>query len=127
MPSQYVGDALLVALAAFSGFLAVALGAFGAHALRTRLDEEHRHTYETAVHYQIVHALAALVSGLAVGFLGGLAVWAGWFFLSGTVLFSGSLYVLSLRRIRLLGPVTPFGGLLFLAGWTLLVVGALHR
>lgn len=121
-----IGDPLLFRAAAVSGFLGVAFGAFGAHALRARLDDEHRHTYETAVHYQFVHALAALVSALAAAALGGVAVWAGWLFLLGTLLFSGSLYGLSLRRIRILGPITPLGGLCLLAGWVLLIGGALR-
>jgi len=120
-------DVPLTVVAAALGGLAVALGAFGAHALRNRLDAAHRATFETAVHYQMFHALAAAILGIAgVAALGGAAVWAGWLFVAGIAAFSGSLYILSLRPLRALGPVTPLGGLLYLAGWAVLCVGALH-
>lgn len=120
-------DVPLTVVAATLGGLAVALGAFGAHALRDRLDAAHRATYETAVHYQMFHALTALVLGTAgIAPIGGSAVWAGWLFIAGIATFSGSLYALSLRPLRALGPVTPLGGFLFLTGWAVLVLGALH-
>jgi uncharacterized membrane protein YgdD (TMEM256/DUF423 family) len=102
--------------------LAVALGAFGAHALQSRLPIEDRAIFETGVRYQMYHALALF----AVAFVqrwGGRpsrAAAAGWAFVAGIVLFSGSLYALVLTGVRMWGAVTPLGGLAFLAGWTML-------
>ncbi len=110
-----------------SGGLAVALGAFGAHALRARLTPELLTTFETGVRYQMYHALALLAVALAMtrvpasGLLGA----AGWLFVAGTLLFSGSLYLLCLTGRRWLGAVTPFGGLAFIAGWVCLALAAL--
>ena len=111
-------------LGAVNGFLAVALGAFGAHGLHDRLAASDRlATWETAVSYQVYHGLALLAVGLlaarGVGFAGPAS---GWCFLLGIVLFSGSLYALCLTQIKMLGAITPIGGMLFLAGWVLLAV-----
>ncbi len=103
-------------LGAVSGFCGVALGAFGAHALRERLSPELLAVFETAVRYQMFHALALL----GVALLAPRASVAGWLFVAGTVLFSGSLYGLALSGSRWLGAVTPVGGLCFLAGWAAL-------
>jgi uncharacterized membrane protein YgdD (TMEM256/DUF423 family) len=100
------------------GFVAVAAGAFGAHALRTRLDAADLAIFETAARYQMYHALAMLAAAWAVGRWPGLpAQAAGWLFLGGTLVFSGSLYLLVLTGQRWLGAVTPIGGLGLLAGW----------
>jgi len=111
-------DRVFAACGALSACLAVAAGAFGAHALRTRLSAELLAVFETAARYQMYHALALL--GVAFA----LTRWpsapvrvAGWLFLAGTVLFSGSLYLLALTGTRWLGAITPLGGLCFLAGW----------
>ncbi|HEX2638771.1 MAG TPA: DUF423 domain-containing protein [Gemmatimonadales bacterium] len=118
-------DRLFFGLGAASAFIAVAAGAFGAHALRVRLPPELLVVFETAARYQMYHALALIATAWATArWPGGLTQWAGWLFVLGTLLFSGSLYALALSGIRWLGAVTPFGGLAFLAAWVCLVVGA---
>ena len=113
-------------LGAISAGLGVALGAFGAHALRARLTPEMLAVFETGVRYQMYHACAILIVALAAArFDGWLIRAAGWSFAGGIVLFSGSLYVLALSRITLFGAVTPIGGLLFLGGWACLVAAGL--
>jgi len=111
-----------------SAFVAVAAGAFGAHALRERLSLEERVVFETAARYQMYHALALL----AVGIMSGIRPcrwlkFAGAAFFAGTVVFSGSLYALSLTGVRGWGAVTPFGGLGFLVGWACLAIGGTSR
>jgi uncharacterized membrane protein YgdD (TMEM256/DUF423 family) len=114
-------ERIWLAAGAVSGFVGVAAGAFGAHALKARLSVEAITIYETAVRYQFWHALALL----AVGILAqrrparGFGV-AGWGFAIGTLLFSGSLYALAISGIGKFGAVTPFGGLAFLIGWAAL-------
>jgi uncharacterized membrane protein YgdD (TMEM256/DUF423 family) len=116
-----------VALGALSGLVSVAAGAFGAHALKARLSPELLAVFETGARYQMFHALALVASGWAAGrFPGAAAAWSGWLFLAGTVLFSGSLYLLALTGTRWLGAVTPFGGVAFLAGWVALALAALR-
>jgi uncharacterized membrane protein YgdD (TMEM256/DUF423 family) len=104
----------------------VAAGAFGAHALRSRLAPEMLQVFETGARYQMYHALAMLGAAYAAGEGGPPALWAGRLFLLGTLLFSGSLYALALTGITRLGMITPFGGVAFLAGWLCLAV-AFHR
>ena len=108
------------------GFLGVAFGAFGAHALRARLSAEMLAVFETGVRYQMYHAFAILIVAAAIGHLGDarLLVTAGWFFVAGVFLFSGSLYGLALTGTGILGAITPIGGLLFLIGWACLAVFA---
>ena len=102
--------------------LAVAAGAFGAHALKQRLSAELLAVFDTGVRYQMLHGLGLAALALAMDRWGGAVFqWAGWLWLAGIVLFSGSLYALSLTGIRSLGAVTPLGGLCFLLGWGLLV------
>jgi len=109
---------------AVSGFLAVAAGAFGAHALRARLAPDMLAVFETAARYQMTHALALLFVGWVARRRPKSALrLAGWLFVVGTVLFCGSLYGLALSGARGLGAVTPLGGLAFLAGWIALAVG----
>lgn len=118
----------LAALGALSGFVAVAAGAFGAHALRARLDPALLAVFETGVRYQMYHALAVLlVAALDAHRPAPLTRAAGWCFLGGTVIFSGSLYALALTGLRILGAVTPLGGLLFLAGWATLILSVARR
>ena len=116
-------------LAAINGFLAVALGAFGAHGLRARLTADLMEAFQTAVQYHFYHALALL--GVAVLTLhfpnAALPRASGYLFLAGIVLFSGSLYLLALTGVRWLGAITPLGGLGFLAGWLCLCAFALSR
>ena len=115
------------AIGALSALLAVAAGAFGAHGLRDVLEARWLETFETGARYQMVHALALLVLAVAAGRdPGGLWTVAAWLFVAGTVLFSGSLYTLSLTGARWLGAVTPFGGVCFLAGWACAAVAALR-
>lgn len=108
----------------FAG-LAVALGAFGAHALKSVLEVTNRmETFETGVKYQFYHALALLVLGLLMQkFDHRMFIWAGYSFVAGIILFSGSLYILSLSGVTKWGAVTPLGGIAFLIGWITLIVG----
>ena len=118
-------DRAFFALGSLSALLAVALGAFGAHALKGRLDVELLATFEVGVRYQMYHALALLAAGWACTRWPGTAVTAsGWLFVAGTVVFSGSLYVLALTGARWLGSITPLGGLALLAGWVCLAWAA---
>ena len=111
------------------GFLGVAFGAFGAHALKARLSADMLAVFETGVRYQMYHAFAILIVAAAIGQLGSarLLVLAGWFFVAGVLLFSGTLYALALTGVGVLGAVTPLGGLLFLAGWACLAIFAIAR
>ena len=112
-------------LAAFFGFTGVALGAFAAHGLKSRLSEQYLAIFHTGVTYQLVHTLALLgVALLATQLPGRLVTWSGVFFALGIVLFSGSLYLLTLTGISKLGIITPIGGLAFLAGWLCLGIAA---
>jgi uncharacterized membrane protein YgdD (TMEM256/DUF423 family) len=118
-------DRIFAVLGAASGFIAVATGAFGAHALKTRLSPDLLAVYDTGARYQMVHALALLAVAWAVTrWPGRLAAASGWCFVAGSVLFSGSLYTLALTGTRAIGAITPFGGVLFLAGWLLLAWAA---
>jgi uncharacterized membrane protein YgdD (TMEM256/DUF423 family) len=106
-----------IRVAAVFGFLGVGLGAFGAHALRARLAPEQLAVWETAVHYQLLHAVVLLALGLYAAATARPLGVAPWLFAAGIVCFSGSLYGLVLGGPRLLGPVTPLGGLALIAGW----------
>jgi uncharacterized membrane protein YgdD (TMEM256/DUF423 family) len=120
-------DRLFFALGALGGFLGVALGAFGAHALRTSLSADMLAVFETGVRYQMIHACALLATGWAcTRWPGKLVAAAGWFFVAGTALFSGSLYGLSISGARWLGAITPVGGVALLAGWLCLVSAAVR-
>ena len=112
---------LFAVLGALSGFIAVALGAFAAHGLKSCLAPDLLAIFETGVRYQFYHAFALIAVAWALQ-LGsqGPARAAGWCFVAGTVIFSGSLYALALSGLRWLGAITPLGGLAFLAGWLLL-------
>ena len=110
------------------GLIAVVFGAFGAHALRNTLAPAMLETFEVAVRYQMYHSLALIAAAWAA------TQWdtpfttaAGWCFIGGTLIFSGSLYVLSLTGIRWLGAITPIGGLAFIAGWACLMIAALRK
>ena len=119
-----MGPSKFAAAGALSAGIAVLAGAFGAHALRARLPLDALIVFETAARYQMYHAMALWAVGWA------LSRWptptiraAGWLFVAGTILFSGSLYALSLSGIRALGAITPFGGVCFIAGWLALAWG----
>ncbi|MBK5398807.1 DUF423 domain-containing protein [Pseudomonas sp. TH39(2020)] len=112
-------------LAAFFGFTGVALGAFAAHGLKSRLTPEYLTIFHTGVTYQLVHTLALLgVALLATQIPGRLITWAGASFVIGILLFSGSLYLLTVTGVSKLGIITPFGGLAFLVGWLCLGLAA---
>jgi uncharacterized membrane protein YgdD (TMEM256/DUF423 family) len=115
-------------IAAVAAFLAVGLGAFGAHGLRSLLTEAQMAIYRTGVEYHMWHALGlGLIGVLAERFPGQrLLAWAGWMMLGGILLFSGSLYLLCLTGATWLGMITPFGGTAFLAAWLLLAGAALR-
>jgi uncharacterized membrane protein YgdD (TMEM256/DUF423 family) len=118
-----------IVLAAINGFLGVALGAFAAHSLAAYFTDKPRleANFKTGVQYQFYHTMALLgVAFASKQFTSSLIPLSGWLFLLGIILFSGSLYVLSLTGKRWLGAITPLGGLAFLAGWVLLAIGALQ-
>jgi uncharacterized membrane protein YgdD (TMEM256/DUF423 family) len=118
-------DKTLLLVGAVAGFLAVAIGAFGVHGLRARLSPDMLAAFETGVRYQMYHALAIVMVALILGrFDGWMFRTAGWAFTVGIVLFSGSLYLLAVTGVTILGAITPIGGLAFLVGWGLLAVGA---
>lgn len=120
-------DRLFLTIAGLLGFLAVAGGAFGAHALRARVTPEALAVFETGVRYHMYHALALLGVGILLGRLStNQLVWAGWLFIIGTVIFSGSLYLLTFTGVRSWGAVTPLGGVALLAGWGSLVWGIIR-
>jgi uncharacterized membrane protein YgdD (TMEM256/DUF423 family) len=116
-------------IGSLAGFLGVAAGAFGAHALRSRLSSEMLAVFETAVRYQMYHALALLITAAVIGRVGDarLLSIAGWSFITGVVLFSGSLYGLALSGMSGLGAITPLGGVAFLLGWGCLALFAAAR
>jgi uncharacterized membrane protein YgdD (TMEM256/DUF423 family) len=107
-----------VMIGAISGFFAVALGAFGAHGLKDRLSEKALSIYQTAVQYQMVHALALIALGLwASQNINQETQLVGWAFTIGIMVFSGSLYALAVTDLKFLGAITPIGGVSFLVGW----------
>lgn len=112
--------------AALLGFIAVAAGAFGAHFLKTRLSTDSLAVFEVAVRYQMYHALALFALAVMMGFVS--STWlvsAGWLFIAGVFIFSGSLYGLVFSGIKILGAITPIGGVLLLLGWLAILFGAL--
>ena len=117
---------LFLFLGALNGFLAVALGAFGAHGLEGKIPDKYLATWQTGVTYQMFHAGGLLAVALLIGKSGVTAAlsWSGWLFFIGILLFSGSLYMLSVTQIKVLGAITPLGGVAFLAGWVLLMIHA---
>ncbi|WP_223702995.1 DUF423 domain-containing protein [Sutcliffiella deserti] len=117
---------LFIILGAIHAFLAVALGAFGAHGLEGRVSERMLEIWKTGVTYQMFHAGGLFVIAFMIDRLGssGLLTTAGWSMFVGIILFSGSLYILTLSGIKVLGAITPLGGVAFLLGWVLLIVAA---
>jgi uncharacterized membrane protein YgdD (TMEM256/DUF423 family) len=109
---------------ALMALLGVAIGAFGAHGLKPFLSEQMLAVFETGVRYHLIHALGMLTAGLSLAYVPIRQFrWAGWAFFLGILLFSGSLYVMSLSGVRGLGMITPLGGLCFIVGWGLLARG----
>jgi uncharacterized membrane protein YgdD (TMEM256/DUF423 family) len=120
-------DRVFFVLGALSACLAVAAGAFGAHALRGRIGDDLLAAHQTGVLYHLVHSLGLLAAASARGrWPGGFSAAGGWLLAAGTVLFSGSLYALALTGVRALGAVTPIGGICFLLGWLSLAWAAFH-
>lgn len=125
----------LVAVAALLGGTGVALGAFGAHGLQTATsDEKIIHGFQTGVQYQVYHALALLALAIIIEKMPGkLVLWSARCFITGIILFSGSLYAITYLKIQgssavsIAGPVTPLGGLFFIIGWVLLFIAALRK
>lgn len=114
---------------AMNAAIAVMLGAFGAHALKEKLSEHYLAIWETAVQYQMFHALGLIAIGILMSssLIGPIPqlTWAGWLLLVGIIIFSGSLYILSLTGIGILGAITPIGGVAFIIGWIMLIIAAL--
>jgi uncharacterized membrane protein YgdD (TMEM256/DUF423 family) len=110
-------------LGGINAALVVLLGAFGAHGLKARMTAEMLSVYQTGVHYHLFHALGLLAVGLVATQISGSAYlkWSGWSMLAGIILFSGSLYVMSVSGLRWLGIITPFGGVAFIVAWVLFV------
>ena len=118
-------ERLFFILGSLSGLIAVAAGAFGAHTLRDNISADLLATFETGVRYQMYHALALLaVAWAANRWANSLTSIAGWLFVAGTLIFSGSLYALSLTGARWLGAITPLGGVAFIGGWLCLALAA---
>jgi uncharacterized membrane protein YgdD (TMEM256/DUF423 family) len=116
------------AVGAFAGAIGVALGAFGAHALKARVTADFLSVFETGVRYQMYHALALIAVAWAAERWGGSWVNAsGWLFMLGIFMFSGSLYLMTFTGVRWLGAITPVGGLCFILGWIALAVAALRN
>ena len=118
---------IFLAIASIFGGLAVGAGAFATHALRERLSERSLEIFEVAVRYQMYHALALLLVALLISreqFPQPMLIAAGWTFIIGILIFSGSLYILSLTDVKILGAITPIGGAAFIAGWSALAIAA---
>jgi uncharacterized membrane protein YgdD (TMEM256/DUF423 family) len=121
-------DRTFFAMGAFIGGLAVAAGAFGAHALQTRLAPDRLELFELAARYQLMHALALLATAWAAQrWPGGMVNAAGWLFVVGVLIFCGTIYALAFGAPRVLGAVTPIGGLSLIIGWVLLALSALRN
>lgn len=119
----------LMAWGAILAMLSVAFGAFGAHMLKNAISEEDLQVYQTGVHYHMIHALGLILISLAIGQWGESSrlKWASRLLCLGIILFSGSLYALSLSGVSILGAITPLGGVCFLAGWLCLAWEALSH
>ncbi len=117
---------IFVIIGALFAALSVAFGAFGAHMLERILEPKYLETWGTGVTYQMLHAVGIILVGLLMGKLPGNALlsWSGWLMLIGILLFSGSLYVLSITKISMLGAITPLGGVSFIIAWVLMIVAA---
>ncbi|OMP66548.1 DUF423 domain-containing protein [Domibacillus epiphyticus] len=120
---------LFMILGAINAFLAVALGAFGAHGLEGKVEPKYLEIWKTAVQYQMFHAIGLMIVGFLMGQFPGSSLlnWSGWLMLAGIILFSGSLFVLAVTAISKLGAITPLGGLAFLAAWVLVIAAAVKN
>ncbi|MCE5090680.1 DUF423 domain-containing protein [Staphylococcus devriesei] len=113
---------VFIILGALCTMMSVGTGAFGAHGLENKLSDKYKSVWEKAVNYQMYHGLGLLIIGVIGGTTSINVNWAGWLIFLGVVFFSGSLYILALTQIRILGAVTPIGGILFIAGWLMLII-----
>lgn len=118
---------LFIILGAINAFLSVALGAFGAHGLEKTVEPRYLEIWKTGVTYQMFHATGLFVVGLLLSKFpeSSMLTWSGWLMLIGIVLFSGSLYTLTLTKIGVLGAITPLGGVSFLIAWVLIILAVL--
>ncbi|MEC0232415.1 DUF423 domain-containing protein [Paenibacillus alba] len=119
---------IFLLLGSLNAFLSVALGAFGAHALKAKLTPDKLDVYQTGVHYHMIHAIALILIAVLSDKLtnsSALVNASGWAIFIGIILFSGSLYALSLTGLKIFGPITPLGGVSFLVGWVLLAIAAM--
>ena len=119
---------LFLMAGSIAGFFAVGLGAFAAHGLKAKVAPEMLAVFQTGVQYHMYHSLALIAVGILIKLYGNISAFqtSGWLFIAGILLFSGSLYGLALGGPRLLGPITPLGGVCFLIGWIALFIGALR-
>lgn len=117
---------LFIILGAINAFLSVALGAFGAHGLEGKLEPYYISIWEKAVKYQMFHSMGLFIVAILLGKFptSSLLNWSGWLLFIGILLFAGSLYVLAVTQISILGAITPIGGVSFLAAWILLIIAA---
>ncbi|MCI2839700.1 MULTISPECIES: DUF423 domain-containing protein [Staphylococcus] len=113
---------VFIILGALCTMMAVGTGAFGAHGLEGKLSDKYMSVWEKAVNYQMYHGLGLIMIGIISGTTSINVNWAGWLLFFGIVLFSGSLYILALTQIRILGAITPIGGILFIVGWLMLII-----
>lgn len=120
---------VFIIIGAINAFLAVALGAFGAHGLKDKLEPKYLDIWQTGVQYQMFHAVGILVVGLLLNKVAASTqfTWSGWLMLVGIIFFSGSLYLLSLTKVGVLGAITPIGGVCFLAAWVMIIIGAVKH
>ena len=119
-------ERVFIVIGSLSAFIGVAAGAFGAHGLKSRISTEMLSVFEVGVRYQMYHAFALIIAAwVQAKWPSSLVTIGGWFFVIGTIFFSGSLYLMSLTGVRWLGAITPLGGLAFLAGWICIAWGAL--
>ena len=111
-------------IGALNALLSVALGAFGAHGLEGKIPDKYLETWKTGVTYQMFHSTGLMIIGLLLGKFpeSSLLNWAGWLMFIGVILFAGSLYILAVTQIKMLGAITPIGGLAFLAAWLLVII-----
>lgn len=115
-----------IVIGAISALLSVAFGAFGAHGLEGKIEQKYLDIWKTGVTYQMFHATGLLIIGILLGKYpsSSLLTWSGWLMLIGIILFSGSLYILSVTKIGILGAITPFGGVSFIVAWALIAIAA---
>lgn len=120
---------LFIIIGAIFAFLAVAFGAFGAHALEGRVVGKYMDNWQTAVQYQMFHAIGIFIVALLLAKMpdSSLLTWSGWLMAFGILFFSGSLYILALTKISILGAITPIGGVAFLIGWVLILIFAVKH